>query len=365
MIRAQINTPPHPYDALIENGLLRSAGVYLRDVLPNTRRIFTITVARVRRHYGKMLTAAMDDAGLENHFLEMPDGEQWKTLKTVEDLALKMVRHGADRESAVVALGGGVVGDVTGFLGSIYMRGIKMVQAPTTFLAQVDASIGGKTGVNLASGKNLVGTFKQPRLVLIDPTLLMTLPEREFRAGLFEALKTGVIRNPRIFEFMEENRERILERDPVSLEWLISESVRVKASVVTEDELEKNVRMVLNFGHTVGHALETETHYRHFLHGEAVAWGMIAAASIAVKMGKTDEATAKRVIDLVRSYGPLPPVKVIPRNIIKRLTRDKKTIHGKVHFILPTALGQVEVHSDVPERVLIHAIEELKLLSHA
>jgi 3-dehydroquinate synthase len=363
LIRVQINTPPRPYEALIENGLLRSAGVYLRDVLPNTRRIFIVTVKRVRRHYGKLLAESLVEAGLEHHFLEMPDGEQWKTLKTVEELALKMVKSGADRESAVLALGGGVVGDTAGFLGSIYMRGVKVVQIPTTFLAQVDSSIGGKTGVNLATGKNLIGTFKQPRLVLIDPTVLMTLPEREFRAGLFEALKTGVIRNPRIFEFMEQNRDRILQRDAASLEWLISESVRVKASVVSEDELEKGTRMILNFGHTVGHALETETRYRHFLHGEAVGWGIIAATNIALRMGRTDDETARRVIDIVNAYGPLPPVKVNPRNILKRLTRDKKTIHGKVHFILPNVVGKVEVHSDVPERVLIHAVEELNQLS--
>lgn len=363
LIRVQVNTKEKPYEALIEQGVLRSAGTYVCELLPDAKRIYTVSVSRVRRLYGKRLNESIAAAGLENNWIEMSDGERWKTLSTVEELGAKLVKLGADRDSVVLAMGGGVVGDVSGFLASIYMRGIRFIQVPTTFLAQIDSSVGGKTGVNLAIGKNLLGTFKQPELVLIDPEVLSSLPEREYRSGLFEALKTGIIRNPRLFEFMEENRDRILQKDLGTLEWLISESVRVKASVVAEDEHEKNVRKILNFGHTVGHALEAETGYKHFLHGEAVAWGMIAATMISVGMQKTDSRTAQRIISMILAYASLPRVDVKPRTVLRRLMNDKKTVNGKVHFILPTEIGQVEIESDVPEKAVLQAVEELRYLS--
>ena len=209
----------------------------------------------------------------------MPDGEAAKRLGTLEKLASAMVVAGADRHSVILALGGGVVGDVAGFLASIFMRGIPVVQIPTTLVAQVDSAIGGKTGVNLVSGKNLIGTFHQPLAVLADPDVLTTLPEREYRSGLLEAMKYGVIRNPAIFDLMESQREAILRRDVALLEQLIVECIKVKADVVSADEREGGERRILNFGHTIGHALESATKYRHFLHGEAVGWGMIAAAA--------------------------------------------------------------------------------------
>lgn len=365
VIRVPVRTKVHDYEVLIEQGVLRSAGNYIREVLPETRRLFTVTVPRVRRQHGKRLADSMVQAGIEHSIIEMPDGEHWKTLDTVEELAAKLVKLGADRESALLTFGGGVVGDVGGFLASIYMRGIPFVHLPTTLLAQVDASIGGKTGVNLDEGKNLLGTFQQPRMVLIDPEVLATLPEREFRSGLFEALKAGVISDPRIFEFMEQQRDRILRRDPGTLEWLISESVRVKANVVSEDEHEKGLRRILNFGHTIGHALEAETGYKQFLHGEAVAWGMIAATMVAVGMQRTDSATAQRLISTVLAYATLPKVDVKPRNILRRLARDKKTLNGKVHFVLPVEIGRVVIDTDVPERALLQAVEELRYLSQA
>src|SRR4029077_10514575 len=249
-------------------------------------RLFVVTVTPVRRRWGKKLMASLTAAGFAAQILEMPDGERYKKLATVEKLSEELSRLGADRNSVVIALGGGVVGDVTGLLASLYMRGVELVQIPTTVLAQVDASIGGKTGVNLRAGKNLVGTFHHPRAVLIDPSVLATLPDREFRAGLYEALKCGVIGSPELFREFEVNRERILKRDPPTVERLIAESVRLKAHVVSVDEKENGLRRVLNFGHTIGHALEAETGYRTLLHGEAVAWGMVAAARIAAGVGK-------------------------------------------------------------------------------
>jgi len=237
------------------------------------------------------------------------------------------------------------------------------VQVPTTVLAQVDASVGGKTGVNLVAGKNLVGTFYHPRVVLIDPTVLKTLPDREFRAGLYEALKCGIIGNVELFLRFEQNRARILKRDPVELEWLIAQSVRLKAEVVSADEHEGGLRRVLNLGHTIGHALESETKYRSLLHGEAVAWGMIAATNIALSVGRTDSVTAGRIADAVLSLGRLPEVNVSAKKILARLQSDKKTQNGVVHFILPREIGKVEVASDVPESAVLDSVEELRRLS--
>jgi 3-dehydroquinate synthase len=365
LIRVSINTIARPYEALIEQAVLRSAGTYIRELMPNAGRLFTMTVAPVRKHYGKALAQSFQAAKLENVFVEMPNGERYKTLSTIEELGRRLVKAGADRGATLVTLGGGVVGDVGGFLASIYMRGIDFIQIPTTFLAQIDSSVGGKTGVNLTLGKNLLGTFKQPSLVLIDPEVLITLPDREYSSGLFEALKTGIIRNPRIFDFMEENRDRILRRDAGTMEWLIAECVRVKASVVSEDEEEHGLRKILNFGHTIAHALEVETNYRHFLHGEAVAWGMIAATMISAGMQKTDSRTAQRIIGAILSYAPLPKVDVKPRNVLRCLKRDKKVISGKIQWVLPLEIGKAEFVTDAPERAILQAIEELRYLSQA
>ena len=362
MIRIEIQTRSKSYEVLIEQGLVRSAGRCIRETLPAAKSFVVITAAPISRHWGKLLLDSFDGDGARVDVIEMADGERSKTLATVEGLAGELVKRKADRNTVLVALGGGVVGDVTGFLASIYMRGIRFVQVPTTFLSQVDSSVGGKTGVNLTAGKNLVGSFKQPELVLVDPHVLSTLPEREYRSGLYESLKSGVIRNPQIFEFMEQNREKILAKHPGSLEWLIAESVRVKAEVVGQDEEERGLRRILNFGHTIGHALEGETGYKVFLHGEAVAWGMVAATMIAVEMQKIPAATAQRIIDLVLAYGPLPKVDVRPKEIFSRLGSDKKTLDGLVHFVLPSDVGKVEIVTDVREEVVMRVVEELRCL---
>lgn len=355
-----------PYEARIASGLLRNAGTQIAELRPGgAATFFVITTGPVRKHWGNMLSDSLNEAKLQFQVLEMGDGERYKAMATVEELATRLVQRGADRRSVIVTLGGGVVGDVGGFLASIYMRGLDFVQVPTTFLAQVDASIGGKTGVNLHAGKNLLGTFHQPRMVLIDPAVLATLPEREYRAGLYEALKCGVIRNPQIFDFMEKEREAILRRDATALDWLISECVAVKAAVVAADERESDLRRILNFGHTIGHALEAETSYKQYLHGEAVAWGMVAASMIAAGLQKTDAETARRIISTVLAYAPLPRVTARSKSIVRRLRADKKTVDGAVHFVLPVEIGRVEVVSDVPERAVVQAVDELRTLSQA
>jgi 3-dehydroquinate synthase len=363
MPQATIHVLPRPYHAWIENGLLTRAGTALAELLPQSSRVFVITVPPVRRRWGPKFLQSFKSTGLTVETIAMPDGEPAKRMATVEVLAEKLARLGADRKAVIIAFGGGVVGDTAGLLSSLYMRGVEFVQVPTTVLAQVDASIGGKTGVNLAAGKNLLGTFHQPRVVLIDPMVLKTLPDREFRSGLYEALKCGIIGNVELFLRFEQNYARILKRDPAQLEWLITQSVRLKAEVVSADEHEGGLRRVLNLGHTIGHALEAETGYRKLLHGEAVAWGMVAAAHIACAVGRTDRITAGRIVDAVFGLGPLPQLQVNPRKILARLQSDKKTQDGIVHFILPREIGKVEIASDVPDTAILASLEHLRALS--
>jgi 3-dehydroquinate synthase len=363
MTRVTIAVQPRPYDAMIENGLLERAGEHLRRVVGNRRNLFVVTVPPVRRRWGKELMTSFSGAGFKARLIGMRDGERSKKVATIEELAESLAGMGADRNAVIVAFGGGVVGDVAGLLASLYMRGVELVQIPTTVQAQLDAAIGGKTGVNLRAGKNLLGTFHQPRLVLIDPAILSTLPEREFRAGLYEALKCGVIGKPALFGRLENVKVKALRRDALALEWVIAESVRLKAEVVSSDERESGLRRVLNFGHTIGHALEAESGYRRFLHGEAVAWGMIAATHIAAMTGRIDDNIAVRISNTVLSLGELPRVKARSRDVVRLLTSDKKTRDGRIHFVLPREIGKVEIVSDVPEKVVITALNELRRLS--
>jgi 3-dehydroquinate synthase len=362
MISIPVVTPSRSYEVLIGRGLLVRAGETLSKLL-ETRRAFIVTVPPVRQRWAKVLQKSLSTSGIETSLLEMPNGERSKRLTTLEKLAEKLVKLGADRGVTLIALGGGVVGDVTGFLASVYMRGVDVIQIPTTVLAQVDAAIGGKTAVNLVSGKNLLGTFHQPRAVLIDPQVLDTLPSREYRAGLYESLKCGIIGDPGLFKLFEDRRREILDRDPVVVEKVIADSVRLKASVVSADEREGGLRQVLNFGHTIGHALEAETGYTQLLHGEAVGWGMIAATHIALSTGKLDSVTAGRVTNAVLGFGRLPRMELKTANILKRLHSDKKTRRGVVHFVLPREIGKVEITSDVPEAIVRVAVDEIRKLA--
>ncbi len=362
MIQIPVSTPSRSYEVLIGRGLLEGAGECLSAIVAG-RRALVVTAPPIRRRWAKVLLQSLAKAGVSPELLEMPDGEPAKRLTTLEKLAERMVKAGADRGVVLIALGGGVVGDITGFLASIYMRGVDVIQVPTTVLAQVDAAIGGKTGVNLKSGKNLLGTFHQPRAVLIDPTVLTTLPSREYRAGLYESLKCGIIGDPGLFRLFEERRREILDRDPEVVEKVIADSVRLKASVVSADEKEGGLRQVLNLGHTIGHAIEAETRYRQLLHGEAVAWGMAAAAHIALSTGKLDSVTAGRISNAILSFGRLPRMKIQTASILRRLRSDKKTRQGVVHFILPREIGKVEIVSDVPEAIVKSAVEEIARLA--
>ncbi len=376
MKRIRVAVTLRPYDAMVERGILSGAGEVLRALYPapptvksahgakankagGDRTLFVVTTPTVQKLWGTQLQRSLKRAGFATHVLTMPDGERHKRLSTVEKLADQMVALGADRTAVVVACGGGVVGDCAGFLAAIYMRGVDVVQIPTTLLAQVDASVGGKTGVNLRAGKNLAGAFHQPRVVLIDPDVLRTLPEREYCAGLFEAVKCGIIGKPALFELFETHREAILRRDPALVERIVEESVALKAEVVSQDERESGLRMHLNLGHTIGHALEAEGNFRRYLHGEAVAWGLVAIADIAHQLGKLDAASCERIVNVVLGLGKLPPVNADAKVILRRLQSDKKTSGGQVRFVIPTAIGACEVMRGVPDAVVMKAVRSL------
>jgi 3-dehydroquinate synthase len=362
--KIRVRLPQDSYDVMIGKGLLLRAGREIKRLLPSqASRVFVVTSPKVRGHWGETVERSLKQSRLNYQVLEMNDGEPAKRLETVEQLAEQMVAGQADRKSVLVALGGGVVGDCAGFLAAVFLRGIPVIQIPTTLLAQVDASIGGKTGVNLQAGKNLIGAFHQPRAVLVDPEVLSTLPDREFRAGLFESLKCGVIRDRGLFDHMCRSARPILARDRKALERVIYDSIRVKAAVVSADEKESDLRRILNFGHTIGHALEAATGYLEFLHGEAVGWGMAAAAAIAGNCGFCSPETAEQITDAVQAYGPLPPVRCASSEIIHRLSADKKTVAGSVHFVLPLKIGKVTIAADVPPEVIRQSVEQIR--SHA
>ena len=272
---------------------------------------------------------------------EFDDAEAEKSLKSVEAIARSLVKAGADREAMVIAVGGGVVGDVAGFVAASYFRGVALVQVPTTLVAQTDSAVGGKTGVNLPEGKNLVGAFYPPRLVVVDTDVLKTLPQREFCAGLAEVVKYGVIADANLFAFLEKNFDRLLARDSRALERVIARSVEIKAGVVGKDEKETGLREILNFGHTFGHALESATGYKKYQHGEAVAWGMIAAALYGHEIRLTPAAAASRIISLVRRMGRLPAwPNVAAKRLIQLMGSDKKSHNGKLRFVLTPRIGK-------------------------
>ncbi len=293
----------------------------------------------------------------------MPDGERFKHLATVSRLydAL-LARPGLDRASVVIAVGGGVVGDTAGYVAATVLRGLPLVQVPTTLLAQVDAAIGGKVGVNHAAGKNLIGAFHPPRHVAIDPEVLATLPRREFRAGLYEVVKYGVIADANIFTTLETRLDEVFAREAGVLTPLIAACCRIKAGIVTRDERESGERRILNFGHTMGHALEAVTKYRRFRHGEAVGYGMVAAAKLAVARGALSPEAAGALAALITAMGPLPPVADLSAaDALVAIRQDKKVVEGRLHFVLPRGIGQVEVVDDVTEAELGMALREIGL----
>lgn len=347
------------YDVVVGQGLLGSLHARLTAVSagkPYTP--FLVTSPNIWKLWSARVRAAFPEAQ-SPHVLFMPAGEKHKRMATVESLAEQLAKAGADRDALLIAFGGGVVGDITGFLASIYMRGVPYVQVPTTLLAQVDSSVGGKTGVNLAAGKNLAGSFYHPRLVLADIDLLSTLPKQELRAGLQESVKAGIIKDAKLFSQMNHAKELILSGDASALGKVIAASIKVKANVVCEDEREAGVRMILNFGHTIGHAIEAATGFKKLLHGEAIAWGSIAALHVGHSRRAISEEEFARMANLIFAYGPLPRFRASAETLVALTAADKKTRSGRRAFVLPTGVGRVEVVYDVTDDELIAATDKM------
>jgi 3-dehydroquinate synthase len=349
----EVRTAQRTYSSVIERGILRR----ITEFIPRAAgKLFVVTTRDVWTLHSCRIAGQLKQ---DHEVLFFPGGEQNKRLAALEELADQMAARAADRNSVVIGFGGGIVTDVSGFLAAIFMRGIPVLQIPTTLLAQVDAAVGGKTGVNLVSGKNLIGSFHQPLAVLIDPNVLSTLPEREFRAGLFEVIKCGIIRDRPLFDLLARLPDQVLSKEPELVDELIASAVRIKAEVVSADERESDLRRILNFGHTVGHAIEAETGYVRFLHGEAIAWGMLAATRLSELLGMLNSEAADDIRTVICRYGPLPSAKDLdPGNLIVRLAGDKKTVQGNVHFVLPTAIGQVKMVSGIDALVIRQAILE-------
>jgi len=336
-----VDLPSTAYNIVVGAGLLQNLEAHLERAGLNGP-FLVISQPRIFKAVGQ---------GLKKRFpvALMPDGERAKNLAATSRLLDQMTSMNMTRQSTVVALGGGVVGDVAGFAASIYMRGIAVVQAPTTLLAQVDSSIGGKTGVNHRLGKNLIGTFHQPRLVLSDPLTLRSLPEREYVSGLYEALKYGVICDRALFDAFPTEIGLLLKRDPDAIERLVARCAAIKARIVSADEREGDLRRVLNLGHTVGHALEAAAQFRRLKHGEAVGYGIIAACRISSALGRMTQDDARRVESAVGAIGRLPSLEGMKlRPILGALQHDKKVRDGAVHFVLPREIGSVEISRDVP-----------------
>lgn len=337
------------YFVVCRRGVLASADRQIAR-LGKFSSVHILTSPKVWRAVGKQVRRGLPKK-FAKHVHLFDDAEAAKNLHTVEKVSRALVRAGADRRALLVAVGGGVVGDVGGYAAASFLRGVALVQVPTTLVAQVDSAIGGKTGVNLPEGKNLVGAFYPPRLVLVDPEALATLPDREFRGGLAEVIKYGVIADPKLFAFLENHMDAILRRDTRALEHVIRRSIEIKAWVVGKDERESGLREILNFGHTFGHALESVTRYRRFQHGEAVAWGMMCAALLGHQVAGTPANAVSRIVAMVRRIGPLPAWPKVPAaKLLHAMHADKKAREGKLRFVLAPKIGRAETIGDVPEK---------------
>ena len=357
-----VRTPSAEYEVEIGAGLVELVGARLDALLggglkAGKQRAFVVTSPEIDRLWGEKLDGGFPAAALTR--LMVPAGEEHKRLATVERLTEELAGLGADRDSVLVALGGGVIGDMTGFVAAMYMRGIRYVGVPTTVLAQVDSSLGGKTGVNLAAGKNVVGACHHPLAVYADIRTLGTLPAAELRAGLQESVKAGIIRDRGLFEFLERESAAVLAGDAEALTRVVAASVRVKAEVVSADEREGGLRMILNLGHTLGHAIEAATGYKQLLHGEAVAWGMVAAVGIAQKRGTVTSEEAERMDRVIRAYGPLRGFTAEASELVALTAKDKKNRSGARSFVLPVGIGDAVVVKDVGEAELMVAAERI------
>jgi 3-dehydroquinate synthase len=353
MEKVRVRLKERSYDIYIGKDILKNIGNIIKP-LGLSPRIAILSNPTVYPLYGKAIEDSLKKAGFDVLVVKIPDGEEYKNLLWLEHIYNILLKAKLDRKSALIALGGGVIGDITGFAASTYMRGISYIQVPTTLLAQVDSSVGGKTGVNHRLGKNMIGTFWQPKLVWIDISTLKTLPKREFLAGLAEVIKYGVICDRDLFDLLQEGLKKILKLNERAMIHLIKRSCEIKAGIVSKDERESGLRSILNYGHTIGHALETSTDYKRYLHGEAVAIGMCLEAELAGRLNFISIDKIHRIKSLIELYG-LPtkiPGDIDKQHILSSMELDKKAIAGELKFILPEDIGKVRIYKGISEKII-------------
>lgn len=355
----RVNLGERSYTLHIKEGYHALLGEQIAHLAPTVSSVVIISNPKIDGLYGEALRASLTGAKIPHHTLLVPAGERYKTLETAGRLFGRLIEKKVDRKALIIALGGGVIGDLSGFIAAAYQRGIRFVQVPTTLLAQVDSSVGGKVGVNHRLGKNMIGAFLQPKVVLIDPRVLKTLPRRELRSGMAEVIKHGMIWDQHYFEFLETHVKNIMRLEPQVIKHVVRVSCQIKAHVVEKDEKELNLRAILNFGHTAAHAVETYFNYKQYSHGEAVAIGMVVAARIANHFDMLDAVPMQRLIDLLGRFNlPTSLPELDPEAIINLMSTDKKVEVGKIRFVLPTRIGHVEIVSDVPRDILLRSIKE-------
>ncbi|RJR41760.1 MAG: 3-dehydroquinate synthase [Desulfobacteraceae bacterium] len=348
------------YEILIGREFMDRAGIMLVQG-GWAGKYFIISDSNVSTLHGSRIQAQLSAMGIEAGMITFPAGEGSKNIETILGIMDELLRSGADRNSALIGLGGGVTGDITGFAASMFMRGIPYVHIPTSLLAQVDSSIGGKTAIDLPSGKNLMGSFYQPKMVLVDLSFLETLPEKEFANGVAEVLKYGLIEDLDLLELLEAGKEKLLGKDPEFMETIVTRSCRIKKGIVELDETERSIRRFLNFGHTIGHAVETESGYT-IGHGEAVAMGMIAAATLSERMNHLTADEVNRIESILKALG-LPcriPAELAIDAMLARLKMDKKRSGDRIHFVLLKGLGVPFVNGGVPQELVREVMEELR-----
>ncbi|MBC7112468.1 MAG: 3-dehydroquinate synthase [Candidatus Methanomethyliales bacterium] len=354
-----VNLGRRSYSVHIGNGLLSSVGRYLREVSEG-EKVVVLTVPPVRGLYGRIVEDSLSNEGLDYFIIEVPDGEGAKSFESYLEVVNALLEHNVGREAVIASFGGGCVGDLAGFVAATYMRGTKLAHIPTTLLAQVDSSIGGKVAINHPLAKNLIGTFYQPKLVVTDVGLLKTLPPREIRNGIAELIKYGAILNSSLFSILEQYKDDIKGLQSDLIERIVSIAIKIKADVVAIDEFDKNARMLLNFGHTVGHALESATSYSYYSHGEAVGVGMVVEGRISNRLGLLSHRDLHRMESLISAYGLSKRARRgSVEGVLTSIYHDKKVRSGKLRFAVPTKIGEGTVITDPPEEIITSSLEEV------
>lgn len=359
--KVTVNLGERSYDIMINSGAIQEIGGYLKDLVHESAKIYIVTNPTIHGLHGQDLENAIESSGHPCKTLTVPDGEEYKTLDTISSLYDRLIEDNVKRTDVILAFGGGVIGDMAGFLAATLLRGLTFVQVPTTLLAQVDSSIGGKVGVNHARGKNLIGAFYQPRLVLVDPNVLKTLPKRELLAGYAEVIKYGCIAKPSILDRLQSNAPGALAVDYDFITQIIADCCAIKAKVVSTDERESGHRAILNYGHTIGHAIEAATGYRQYLHGEAVMLGMVAAAWIARHMSLLSDDDYQAHLETAEALGlPTSDDRLDVNSTCDKMRYDKKWTTGGSIFVLLEKLGQPRILRDIDEDIYIKAISHIK-----